>query len=236
MKADVKKKFRQWKNTLKEMGKIDKKILKNGSYSMLYTVILIAAVVVINMIVGEIPEKYTQIDVSSQKLYTISDETAEFLKNLDQDVTIYHIVQSGGEDDVLEKMLTRYEEASKHVTVEKKDPVLYPNFTSQYTDAQVSDNSLIVVHGDKSKVIADFVYTAGAWRAGTEQQPERKSGESKLPDRNTEPSFGRKCSRGYGMPYDNGSADGSFRRRGRENHYLSGTGWKSHDLYRLYIC
>ena len=41
MKADVKKKFRQWKNTLKEMGKIDKKILKNGSYSMLYTVILI---------------------------------------------------------------------------------------------------------------------------------------------------------------------------------------------------
>ena len=80
MKADVKKKFRQWKNTLKEMGKIDKKILKNGSYSMLYTVILIAAVVVINMIVGEIPEKYTQIDVSSQKLYTISDETAEFLK------------------------------------------------------------------------------------------------------------------------------------------------------------
>lgn len=153
MKADVKKKFRQWKNTLKEMGKIDKKILKNGSYNMLYTVILIAAVVVINMIVGEIPEKYTQIDVSSQKLYTISDETAEFLKNLDQDVTIYHIVQSGGEDDVLEKMLTRYEEASKHVTVEKKDPVLYPNFTSQYTDAQVSDNSLIVVHGDKSKVI-----------------------------------------------------------------------------------
>ena len=120
MKADVKKKFRQWKNTLKEMGKIDKKILKNGSYSMLYTVILIAAVVVINMIVGEIPEKYTQIDVSSQKLYTISDETAEFLKNLDQDVTIYHIVQSGGEDDVLEKMLTRYEEASKHVMVEKK--------------------------------------------------------------------------------------------------------------------
>ena len=92
MKADVKKKFRQWKNTLKEMGKIDKKILKNGSYSMLYTVILIAAVVVINMIVGEITGKISQIDVSSQKLYTISDETAEFLKNLDQDVTIYHIV------------------------------------------------------------------------------------------------------------------------------------------------
>lgn len=153
MKVNAKKKFRQWKHTLKEMGKIDKKVLKNGSYSMLYTMIVIGAVVLINMIVGEIPEKYTQIDVSSQKLYTVSDDTLDFLKNLDQNVTIYHIVQNGNEDNVLEKMLTRYEEASKHINVEKKDPVLYPNFTSQYTEDQLSDNSLIVVNGDKSKVI-----------------------------------------------------------------------------------
>lgn len=132
---------------------MNKKILKNGSYSMAYTLILIAVVVVINLIVAEIPEKYTQIDVSSQKLYTISDDTLEFLDELDQDVTIYHMVQSGQEDDILQKMLTRYEEASKHIKVEAKDPVLYPNFASQYTDAQLADNSLIVVNGNKSKVV-----------------------------------------------------------------------------------
>lgn len=131
----------------------NRKTLKNGSYSMAYTLILIAVVVVINLIVAEIPEKYTQIDVSSQKLYTISDKTLEFLDELDQDVTIYHMVQSGQEDDILQKMLTRYEETSKHIKVEKKDPVLYPNFASQYTDAQLTDNSLIVVNGDKSKVV-----------------------------------------------------------------------------------
>lgn len=131
----------------------NKKALINGSYSMAYTLILIAVVVVINLIVVEIPEKYTQIDVSSQKLYTISDDTLEFLDELDQDVKIYHMVQSGQEDDILQKMLTRYEEASKHIKVETKDPVLYPNFASQYTDAQLTDNSLIVVNGDKSKVV-----------------------------------------------------------------------------------
>lgn len=131
----------------------NKKALINGSYSMAYTLILIAVVVVINLIVAEIPEKYTQIDVSSQKLYTISDDTLEFLDELDQDVKIYHMVQSGQEDDILQKMLTRYEEASKHIKVETKDPVLYPNFASQYTDAQLTDNSLIVVNGDKSKVV-----------------------------------------------------------------------------------
>lgn len=141
------------KTSLKNIGKVNKKTLKNGSYSMIYTVLLIAVVIVINLIVGEIPKEYTQIDVSSQKLYTITDETKEFLSNLEQDITIYHIVQNGNEDDVVEKMLTRYEESSKHITVEKKDPVLYPAFTSQYTESDVADNSLIVVYGDKSRVI-----------------------------------------------------------------------------------
>ena len=107
----------------------------------------------INLIVAEIPTKYTQIDVSTQKLYTISDKTKEFLDELNQDVTIYHIVQNGNEDDVIEKLLKRYEETSDHIKVEKKDPVLYPNFTSQYTDEDVQDNSLIVVNGSKSKVV-----------------------------------------------------------------------------------
>lgn len=131
----------------------NKKALINGSYSMAYTLILIAVVVVINLIVAEIPENYTQIDVSTQKLYTISDDTLEFLDKMNQDVTIYHMVQSGQEDDILQKMLTRYDEASKHIKVETKDPVLYPNFASQYTDAQLADNSLIVVNGNKSKVV-----------------------------------------------------------------------------------
>ena len=148
---------------------MNKKILKNGSYSMAYTLILIAVVVVINLIVAEIPEKYTQIDVSSQKLYTISDDTLEFLDELDQDITIYHMVQSGQEDDILQKMLTRYEEASKHIKVEAKDPVLYPNFASQYTDIQPADNSLIIVNGNKSKVVdynslyeAEYDYYTGS--------------------------------------------------------------------------
>lgn len=153
MKKDIKIDKNKIKTSLKNLGRVNKKALKNGSYSMVYTVILIAVIVVINLIVAEIPTRYTQIDVSTQKLYTISDKTKEFLDELDQDVTIYHIVQNGNEDDVVEKLLTRYEETSSHIKVEKKDPVLYPNFTSQYTEEDVQDNSLIVVNGSKSKVV-----------------------------------------------------------------------------------
>lgn len=130
-----------------------KKHIKNGSYSMTMTVVIIAVVIVINMIVGELPSKYTEIDVSGQKLYSIGDETKELLSELEKDVTIYQIAQSGGEDEVITSLLKKYEDESEHIKVEQKDPVVNPKFASEYTTDNLSANSLIVTCGDRSKVI-----------------------------------------------------------------------------------
>ena len=49
---------------------IDKKSLINGSYAMAVTaIIIVAAVVIINFIVGTIPTKFTKFDISYQKLF-----------------------------------------------------------------------------------------------------------------------------------------------------------------------
>lgn len=130
-----------------------KKHIKNGSYSMTMTVVFIAVVIVINMIVGELPSKYTEIDVSGKKLYSIGDETKELLSELEKDVTIYQIAQSGGEDEVITSLLKKYEDESEHIKVEQKDPVVNPKFASEYTTDNLSANSLIVTCGDRSKVI-----------------------------------------------------------------------------------
>ena len=45
---------------------------KNGTYSLGITVIVVAIVIVANMIFGQIPEKYRNIDVSSTKIYEIT--------------------------------------------------------------------------------------------------------------------------------------------------------------------
>ena len=137
----------------KLVGTISKKHIKNGSYSMAMAAIFIVIVVVINMIVGAVPSKYSQLDVSSSKLYTIGDETKKVLKALDKDVTIYQIAQSGSEDDTISNLLKRYEDESKHIKVEVKDPVVNPKFASEYTTDDLSSNSLIVVCGDRNKVI-----------------------------------------------------------------------------------
>ena len=86
------------------------------------TVIVLAVIVVINLIVAQIPTSKTQIDLSTQKMYSITDETKTALKDLDQDVTLYYIVQKGSEDDTIEKLLEHYDELSDHIKVETKRP------------------------------------------------------------------------------------------------------------------
>ena len=132
---------------------INKKTLKNGSYSVILSVIFVVIIVVVNLIVDAFPSTYTELDVSDQQLFSIGDQTKDFLKELDKDVTIYQIAQSGSEDEVVSKLLKKYEEASDHIKVETKDPVVNPKFTSEYTDEEVSSNSLIVVCEDRSKVV-----------------------------------------------------------------------------------
>ena len=85
---------------------------------------------------------------------------------VDQDVTLYYIVQKGSEDDTIEKLLEHYDELSDHIKVETKDPDLYPKFTSQYTDQTVAANSVIVVCGDKSKVVSN----SDMWETSTNYQ------------------------------------------------------------------
>ena len=56
------------------------------------------------------------------------------------------------------KLLEKYDEESDHITVEQKDPVVNPKFTSEYTSDDVAANSLIVVCGDRSKVEITAVF------------------------------------------------------------------------------
>lgn len=140
-------------NKKRKITEINKKYLKNGSYSFAISAIFICVIIVINLIVGELPSKYTQLDVSEGKLYSIGDQTKEVLKGLEKDVTIYQIAQEGSEDETIANLLEKYADESKHVKVVKKDPVVNPKFVSEYTSEDISANSLIVVCGDRNKVI-----------------------------------------------------------------------------------
>lgn len=135
------------------LPKWSSKNIRKGSYSLGISVVVLAIAVVFNLVVGKLPSQYRNVDLSQTKLSTIGDTTKELVSNLDQDVTIYQIAESGSENETIQKLLERYEGLSSHVKVETMDPVLHPNFVSEYTADDLASNSLIVVGENRSKVI-----------------------------------------------------------------------------------
>ncbi len=133
-----------------------KKSFRLGTYTAATTVIVIIIAVIINMCVNALPTKYTLIDLTSSELYSITSQTEEVLQALEQEVTIYYIVQDGSEDAVVEQLLNNYKEQSNKITIEEVDPVARPTFASQYTSSTVYNNSLIVVSGDRSRYISYY--------------------------------------------------------------------------------
>ena len=126
---------------------------KHGTYRASMVVFGCVAAVLVNLIAGKLPSQYLKYDVSDQKLFTTGDRTAEIVKGLDEDITLYLIAQQGSEDATLQKLLDRYAGLSSHIKVETKDPVLYPNFVSRYTSENLSENSVLVVGQNRSKAV-----------------------------------------------------------------------------------
>ncbi|MBQ7001230.1 MAG: GldG family protein [Oscillospiraceae bacterium] len=128
--------------------------LKGGSYSLAVTAVVLAILIVVNIFASTLPSSITKLDISSSKLYSITSNTKAVVNNLQQDVTIYWIVQADMEDSIIENLLSKYESLSDHIEVVKKNPDVFPTFTQSYTDETVPNNSLIVESGERYRYIS----------------------------------------------------------------------------------
>jgi ABC-2 type transport system permease protein len=124
-----------------------------GAYSTGMTAIAVAIAVVLNLVVAELPAEWTAVDVTNEKLYSLTDQTKEFIDTIQEDVTIYVLGTKDNQDEILAQTLERYEDSSEHIKVEYVDPTVNPMFASKYTDATLALNSLIVVSDKRNKTI-----------------------------------------------------------------------------------
>ncbi len=139
---------RRWSMSVKKIGL--------GVFSTGMVVIGIAVAVVLNLAVSALPSTLTAIDVTKEKLYTITKDTKDYLADLKEDVTVYVLSAKSTletQDPTLAGMLEKYKDASSHVKIVYKDPKVYPQFYSNYTDTAPSSSSLIVESGKRSKIV-----------------------------------------------------------------------------------
>ncbi len=123
-----------------------------SAYSTISVALAAAAVIVVNLVIDEMPVSWTNIDMTSEKIYSLTDQTKEYVKGMQEDAVIYVIAAEDSCDTVVAQTLERMDELSDHLTVEYVDPSVNPRFYQQYTDS-ISMNSLIVVSEKRNKVV-----------------------------------------------------------------------------------
>lgn len=137
----------------KRRWSISSKKLKLGVFSTGFVALALVAAVVVNLVGTQLPDQIKNVDVTSQKLYSITEDTRAMLKELEEDITIYVLANEKSGDEMVKKTLERYRDGSGHISVVYKDPAVYPSFYTNYTDSSISEGSLIVESGKRSKVI-----------------------------------------------------------------------------------
>lgn len=114
---------------------------KRNTYNAGMTALVLAIVIVVNLIVGQMPEQYRNIDVSSTNIYEISETSTEFLGNLDKEIqfTIYAV--ESDTDERIKTFISKYTSYTDQISVEWIDPVLHP---AALEEAGASSDSILI--------------------------------------------------------------------------------------------
>ena len=126
-----------------------------GGYFLAAVAVVIAIAVAANLVVSALPSESTQLDLTAQSLFTLSDQTRRVAAALDRDVTLYLLANRGGEDETVRTLLDRYAGLSDRITIELVDPTEQPTFLDRY-ELEISRlyaNSVLVVSGSKSRLV-----------------------------------------------------------------------------------
>ena len=116
--------------------------------------IAVVLVIVVNVFVSVLNNKLPlKIDLTSNKMYELSDKTKEYLKNYDTPVDIYILAGESEQDGNIRTVLDKYAAANKNINVTNINMTSNPTFGKKYvTDGKtLQSNSVIVDGGDKFK-------------------------------------------------------------------------------------
>ncbi len=139
---------------------------KRGSLSIVITAVFICIIILINFITGLLVERFPslQFDMTASQTYQLQNDTSEYLKQLDKDITIYVLAKeesfkggmnaySGAQYFVqADKLLKKIAAASGHVSLKFVDLSSNPTFTGKYKNidwnSDNTNNLIIVDAGD----------------------------------------------------------------------------------------
>lgn len=120
----------------------------NGSYSVGLIALAVCIAVVVNMIIGQLPENIRKIDISDNRIYEVSDVSKKMLKKLDKKITFQVFAEKDSADERIKTFLQKYTALSNKIAVKWIDPVLHP---SELTENNVEQNNILITCKETGK-------------------------------------------------------------------------------------
>lgn len=143
---------------------IRKKWLSNTTQTVLFVAVLVAIFIAINVYIQSLDLE--MIDVTKNKIYTLSDSSKDVIKNIDKDITIYlYGIEDGS---LLANFVNKYSKENEHIKV---------NFLTEESNlAKVQEYDLksgyeiIVIECNGSSKIIDTSYELNSYDNVTGQE------------------------------------------------------------------
>lgn len=121
---------------------------RRGAFSAALAAMAVAVTVLVNLLVSQLPETWTQFDLTDSGIYDITDTSRDYLASLDQEVVIHVLADQDALDTRIVRFLSRYEALSDRVSVAYTNPLVYPSVLSQYG---VEDGTVVVTGSDSDR-------------------------------------------------------------------------------------
>lgn len=137
------------KQEKKSSHNVMKKWLSRTSYTILLLIIIMAAYIALNLFVKK--ANITDIDLTSEKVYTLSDTSKSIVKSIDQDVDIILVNMSDIQSVV--DFANKYSKENEKIKVQEITEVSqYPDLATKYN---LTDSSYVIIIrcGDKEKIL-----------------------------------------------------------------------------------
>ena len=147
-KTEKVKKEKQEK-TNKFIETIKKKWLINGTKTILLVAIIIAFFIGVTVLMQKLD--LTPIDLTEDKLFTLTDESKEQVKNIDKDINIYFVGYS--EDDSTLDLAKQYTKVNEKIKIEAATATDRPDLAEKY-GIETDSEGIIVESGEQYKVLA----------------------------------------------------------------------------------
>lgn len=148
-KKDKKSKKEKSEKPNKFIETIKKKWLINGTKTFLLVVIILAFFIGVSVLMQKL--NLTPIDLTEDKLFTLTEESKDKVKDIDKDINIYFVGYS--DDDSTLDLAKQYSKVNDKIKVEAVKAEDRPDLVQKY-GIETSSEGIIVEAGSRYKVLA----------------------------------------------------------------------------------